>query len=83
MCVPDPLLGVGGGSHYRCRCEEGFLGHGFFCKKSVIGCNIINSCGRHAHCLFDYEEHGYRWGCGQDGYLLGQPVPNLSLLNGA
>ena len=60
MCVPDPLAANGNLGH-RCRCEEGFLGDGFFCKKSVIGCNIINSCSRHAECLFDYEEHGYRW----------------------
>ena len=36
-------------------------GDGYFCKKSVIGCNIINSCSKYADCLFDYEEHGYRF----------------------
>ena len=41
LCVRDPATGA-----HDCRCEEGFLGDGFFCKKSVIGCNIINKCNK-------------------------------------
>ena len=29
----------------------------------MIGCNIINNCGKHAVCMFDYNELGYRCKC--------------------
>ncbi|XP_059095776.1 nidogen-like [Tigriopus californicus] len=60
---------------YSCECDKGFKGDGYFCKKDVIGCNIINNCGKYADCLFDFDEGGYRCKCDQnrgfegDGYV--------------
>ncbi len=61
-CVLDDDAG-GGTYEYYCRCADGFSGDGHFCKKDVIGCNIIDNCGAQAECLFDFEERGYRCKC--------------------
>ena len=69
-CVTDS------GDKPFCRCKSGFVGDGRdFCKRDVIGCNVIDNCGRFADCAFDHAEGGYRCRC--DRSRVSKTLPSL------
>ena len=50
-------------SEHYCRCLDGFKGDGYSCEVDILGCNIINNCGKYALCEFNPNEGGYRCTC--------------------